>query len=113
MARHRSGPGWGPPRSSHARAREGVGRPLVLARARDVAEPAVRAGPPVDRVAAADEIVVQERIGPGRGHVVARRHERDPDAPELAARVVLVAEDRGPAVLVEVEDPLRVDVALA
>ena len=73
----------------------------------------VRAEQSGDVVHARGEVVDRERVAERRLHVVARRLEREARAVELAARVVLVGRERRPAVLVEVERALAVDVALA
>src|SRR3954465_12733250 len=93
--------------------RERVRRPGALALARAHADEALRAGPHVDGVTAGGEVVVDVRVGGRRRRVILRRHQGRADAEELPAGVILIAHHGHPAVLVEVEGALAVDVALA
>src|SRR5215472_7633763 len=92
---------------------EGLGRPGCLARQlAHVLEAVARAEQPRDVVHARAEVVDREGVAERRLYIVAVRREREARTVELAASVVLIGRERNPAVLIEIEDALAVDVAL-
>src|SRR6185436_5085049 len=99
--------------SAQARTGERLGRPEALLRQLGhVLQPAVGTEETGDVVDARAEVVDRERVAERRLRVVAVRRVRKARPVELAARVVLVGRERRPAVFVQEEYALAVDVAL-
>src|SRR3546814_20011062 len=70
------------------------------------------AGPPLQGVVSGDSFVVTKHALVRRGNVVARRFVGKSGAVQVTACVVFVAGEDGPAVLVDIDRALAVDVPL-
>src|SRR5205823_13406660 len=101
------------PTYTHPAAVECLGRPETLGlHLRKVLHAGIGAQQAGDVVQAGAKVVDPLRVIEGCLNVVAERRKGEPRPVELSARVILVRRDSGPAVLVDVEDALAVDMAL-
>src|SRR5690606_35705199 len=91
---------------------QGVGRPLDLGERLDVLHTAVRAIDAGDVVTTGDEVVEHVVVRVRRLGIVVVGHVSEGTTIELASGIELVGGQGDPAVLVEVEGALAVDVAL-
>src|SRR5215471_4751471 len=98
--------------SAHTRSGERFRCPLDVGQGVAVANALVGAYTTDQRIRSGYEVVESVVLDDRRLHVVAERHVADGRAIELAGGVVLIGSERDPAIFVEVEDPLAVEVAL-
>src|SRR3546814_17963311 len=98
--------------SAHAAAGNGVGGPFPIIKWLDEMHAAGSAGPTLQGVDSGDEIVVTKHARVRRGKVVARRFVGKSGAVQVTACVVFIAGEDGPAVRVDIERALYVDVPL-